>query len=128
HGQAGAQRFLQSGFALLERNAILQADIDAVEAAAAPEDFLGGVDIHDSQIAAEGLGHTAGFENAANSELFAAFHGVEADFVAAVEAVAIGEFVSKDEGVGLGEKDERVVNHVFIAAFEIISAQTAVAR
>ena len=78
----GPSSLREGGLALLQRDALAQADIDAVEVAAAAEHVLRGVDIHDAEVAAEGLRHAAGLEDAAHGELLAALHGVEGDLAA----------------------------------------------
>ena len=80
-----------------------------------PKTFCGGVDIHDGEVAAECRGHAAGLEDAADGELAGALHGGEGDFIAGVEAVAVGELAGDDQGIGLGEEDERVVDDVVAA-------------
>jgi hypothetical protein len=74
-GESRAQKRGERGLSLFEADAILETDIDSVEVAAAAEHRLGGVDIHDAKVAAEGLRHAAGFEDAAYGELLAALHG-----------------------------------------------------
>ena len=92
-----------------------------------PNTLLRGVDIHDAEVAAEGLGHAARFEDAAHGELLAALHGVEGDFAADGEAVAAGELAREDQRIGLGQEDQRIVDHVLVGVFEIVIAQAAVA-
>ena len=92
-----------------------------------PNTLLRGVDIHDSEVAAEGLRHAAGFEDAAHGELLAALHGVEGDFAADGEVVAVGELAGEDERIGLGEEDEGIVDDVLVGVVEIVIAEAAVA-
>ena len=126
-GEAGAEQCGQCGLALLQGDAVLEADIDAVEVAAAAEHVLGGVDVHDGEVAAEGLRHAARFHDAAHGELLVALHGVERDFAADGEVVAVGELAGDDERIGLGEEDERIVDHVLVAVVEVVVAEAAVA-
>ena len=44
-----------------------------------------------------------------------------------MKAVAIGELAGEDEGIGLREEHQGVVDHVLVAAVEIVVAQAAVA-
>ncbi len=126
-GETWTQQPHQRRLALFQRDALLQRDIDTVEVAAAAEQGLRGVDIHDAEIAAEGLRHAAGLQNAAHGELFAAFHGVEGELAAHRDVIALGKLARQDQGIRLRQKDQRIVDHVLFGVVEIVIAEAAIA-
>jgi len=112
---------------ILDGDAVVQLEIDAVEPTAPAEDQLCRVDVHDSQVAAERTGEPARSHDAAHREGAVADHRRQGEPIADGERVPRGEFVGDDDRVGLSEKDERIVDDRFVAAFEIVVAQAAVA-
>ena len=111
-----------------DAGALLHRNVNAVELAAAAEHFLSGVDVHHRQIAAESAGQSAGFHDAANGEAFLAFHGLHGNRRADREMIFLCERGGDDQRIGLGQKDQRIVDAGLVAAFDVVIAQAAVAR
>ena len=96
-------RLLNRRLALFQRDALAQADIDAVEAASAPEHVLRGIDVHDREIAAECLRHAAGLQQAAHGELLRPSMVSKVILLPLSDVVAVGE----SRGSGSGNRAAR---------------------
>ena len=85
------QRRAQFRDSLVQRDAVLQRHIDAVELASAAKNLLRRVNIHHRQIAAKRARQAAGLHDAANREHVFAIHGQQRNAAAEHEPVLFGE-------------------------------------
>src|SRR5258707_13640608 len=76
--------------------------------AAAIENDLRGIDVHDGDVAAENLADSNGLKDSLNLEVFATHRRVQGQRIADLQRVAIGKRAGKQDGIGPRKKDERV--------------------
>ena len=55
------------------------------------------------------------------------FDRLERDLAARLDVIAVGEVAGQDQGIGLRDEDQRVVDDVFVGVVEIVVAEAAVA-
>ena len=79
-----------------------------VDAAFFAEGHLGGIDIHDRQIPPHRLGRAFGVENAPHLKGLDAVHGLHLDLLVDVDSFPLRHGPGKEDGIGLGQKEERV--------------------
>ena len=127
HLKPRAKQCLQLVFALADGAARLHREIDAIELAAAPEHPLRGVDVHDREVAAERAGESGRLHDPADGEPLFAFDRAQRNLAERCEPVLFREVPRENDGVGLCQKDERIVDDGLVAAVEIVIAQTAIA-
>src|ERR1700730_12742344 len=82
HVDTNAQRLLNGRPALPDGNALLELQVDAIEAPAAAEYLFGGVDVHDGQIAAERGRQSTGSHDASYRERLVSHHRREGELAA----------------------------------------------
>lgn len=122
-----AQRRLDRRAPLRDRDLVVQREIDAIESTAAAKHLLGGIDIHDGEIAAKGARQTAGSHDAANRERLVAHHRGQRERPPDRQAITIGEFLGDDDRIGLREKHQRVVDDRLVCVLEVVFAQAPIA-
>ena len=125
--EAGAEGPLDSRLAILDGHAVAGAQIHAIETAVPAEHFLGRVDVHHDQVSAERLRQAAGRHDAPDGERPVALDGAKRNRAAHREAMARGEVGGDHQRIGLGEKDQRVVDGRRVRVLERVVAQAAIA-
>ena len=128
HLKSGPQQRFQFRLHIFDARAILHREIDAIEPAPPAEHFLRGVNVHDGQVPSERACKAARFHDAPHREQLLALHGAHGNFAANSQLVLLRERVGDDERIRLREKNQRVVDHRFVAALQIVLTQAPVAR
>ncbi len=100
--------------------------VDAVKIAAAIENDLRGIDVHDGDVAAENLADSNGLKDSLNREVFATHRRVQGQRIADLQRVAIGKRAGKQDGIGTRKKDERV-GDFGLRFIELVIAQLLIA-
>ena len=126
--KSGTEQRLQFRLYIFDASAFFDRQIDAIEPAPPAEYFLRGVNIHDGQVPSERTRKAARFHDAPHREQLLALHGAHGNFAANSQLVLLREGIGDDERIRLREKNQRVVDHRFVAALQIVLTQAPVAR
>ena len=105
----------------------LQREIDPIERAAAPEHLLRCVDVHDREIAAEGLVNPVDFMMPRIVNCLFAFGGARAESAPEPNAVACRRTPSTPSASRAARGKQRVVDHRLFSSFQVVVAKAAVA-
>ncbi len=97
HLETGAQYPFEFLLYVLDAHAVFYGEVDAIESAPAPENFLRGVNIHDGEIAAKGAGESAGLHDAADREEPFALHRTHGNSTADGKLILSRECIGDDE-------------------------------
>src|SRR4029079_3468371 len=125
--EGGPEQLAQLALAFRNRHARLHREIDPIERQSTPEHLLRRVDIHDREIAAEGARQTSRLHESPDRERLVSFNGPKRQVAANSDTVSRGEVVGKDQRIGLGEEDQRIVDLCLLTLFEVVIAQAAIA-
>ena len=118
---------MQLGLYVRQVRSVFQRQIDAIEFAAAPEDFLRGIHVHHREVSAEGARQAARFHDAANGEQLLAVHGAHRDFRAEPQVILARIRIGHHQRIGLGKENQRIVDGI-VTRLQIVVAQAAIAR
>src|SRR6185295_16128085 len=91
------------------------------------EEFLGGVDVHDGEIASESARQAAGLHDATHNEYQVALHGAHGHAAVDLQAILFREGLGDDQRVRLCQKHQRIVDGL-VGAFQIVNTKAAVAQ
>ena len=86
-----SQRSFQGGLAIIDRDTLLGAHIDAIKAAATAQYLLGRVDVHYGQIAAKCAPHSGRTHESPYGEFSISFNRRELNLTVHSELVALGK-------------------------------------